>query len=72
MYVVENESAKFWLSIINRLKNRSVEDILITRVDGFTRFPQAIETVYSKTEIQQCIIHQIRNSTRISKNLWLT
>ena len=64
MYVGENESAKFWLSIMNGLKNRGVEDILITCVDGLTGFPQAIEAVYPDAEIQQCIIHQIRNSTK--------
>lgn len=64
MYVGENESAKFWLSILNGLKNRGVEEILITCVDGLTGFPQAIEAVYPNTEIQQCIIHQIRNSTK--------
>ena len=63
-YVGENESAKFWLSIMNGLKNRGVEDILIACVDGLNGFPQAIEAVYPKTEIQQCIIHQIRNSTK--------
>ena len=57
-------SAKFWLSIMNGLKNRGVEDILIACVDGLNGFPQAIEAVYPKTEIQQCIIHQIRNSTK--------
>ncbi len=64
MYVGDNESAKFWLSIINGLKNRGVRDILITCVDGLTGFPQAIEAVFPQTEIQQCIIHQIRNTTR--------
>lgn len=64
MYVGDNESAKFWLSILNGLKNRGVEEILITCVDGLTGFPQAIEAVYPHTEIQQCIIHQIRNSTK--------
>lgn len=63
MYVGENESAKFWLSIMNGLKNRGVEDILIVCVDGLTGFPQAIEAVYPNAEIQHCIIHQIRNST---------
>ncbi|WP_196602515.1 IS256 family transposase, partial [Pectinatus frisingensis] len=64
MYVGENESAKYWLSIMNGLKNRGVEDILIACVDGLSGFPQAIEAVYPQTEIQQCIIHQIRSSTR--------
>ena len=64
MWVGENESAKFWLSVMNGLKNRGLKDILITCVDGLTGFPAAIEAVYPKTEIQQCIIHQIRNTTR--------
>ena len=64
MYVGQNESAKFWLSILNGLKNRGVEDILIACVDGLTGFPQAIEAVFPDTEIQQCIIHQIRNMTK--------
>ena len=64
MWVGENESAKFWLSVMNGLKNRGLQDILIACVDGLTGFPSAIEAVYPKTEIQQCIIHQIRNTTR--------
>lgn len=64
MYVGENESAKFWLNIINGFKNRGVQDILITCVDGLSGFPQAIEAVFPQTEIQHCIIHQIRNSTK--------
>ena len=64
MYVGENESAKFWLLIMNGLRNRGIEDILIACVDGLTGFPQAIEAVFPQTEVQHCIIHQIRNSTR--------
>ena len=64
MFVGKNESAKFWLSIMNGLKNQSVDDIPIACVDGLNGFPQAIEAVYPQSEIQQCIIHQIRNSTR--------
>lgn len=64
MYVGENESAKFWLSILNGLKNRGVKDILIACIDGLTGFPQAISAVFPQTEIQHCIIHQIRNSTK--------
>ena len=64
MYVGENESAKFWLTVLNGLKNRGVQDILIACIDGLTGFPQAIEAVYPDTEIQQCVIHQIRNSTK--------
>lgn len=64
MYVGENESAKFWLSIMNGLKNRGVKDILIACVDGLSGFPEAIGAAFPKTEVQHCIIHQIRNSTR--------
>ncbi|MCG1024379.1 IS256 family transposase [Dehalobacter sp.] len=64
MWVGENESAKFWLSVMNGIKNRGVEDILIACVDGLTGFTSAIEAVFPKTEIQQCIIHQIRNTTK--------
>ncbi|MEM5781334.1 MAG: IS256 family transposase, partial [Lawsonibacter sp.] len=64
MWVGENESAKFWLGILNGLKNRGVADILIACVDGLTGFISAIEAVFPQTEIQQCVIHQIRNSTK--------
>ena len=64
MWVGENESAKFWLSVLNSIKARGVEDILIAYIDGLTGFTNAIEAVYTKTEIQQCIIHQIRNTTK--------
>jgi len=64
IWVGETESAKFWLSVMNEMKNRGVDDILIACVDGLTGFTDAIGAVYPKTEIQQCIIHQIRNSTR--------
>ncbi|TCX56395.1 IS256 family transposase [Dehalobacter sp. 12DCB1] len=64
MWIGENESAKFWLSVMNGIKNRGVEDILIACVDGLTGFTSAIEAAFPKTEIQQCIIHQIRNTTK--------
>ena len=64
MWVSENESAKFWLSVLNSIKARGVGDILIACIDGLTGFTNAIEAVYPKTEIQQCIIHQIRNTTK--------
>lgn len=51
MYVEQNESAKFWISILNELKNRGAEDILIACVDVLTGFPQAIEAIYPETEI---------------------
>ncbi|UUZ87037.1 IS256 family transposase [Paenibacillus sp. P26] len=64
IWIGENESAKFWLSVLNELKNRGVQDILITCVDNLSGFSQAIAACYPKTDIQKCIIHQIRNSTR--------
>ncbi|MBP2658223.1 MAG: transposase mutator type, partial [Firmicutes bacterium] len=64
MWVGENESAKFWLGVLNSLKNRGVDDILITCVDGLSGFSNAIEAVFEKAQIQQCVIHQIRNSTK--------
>lgn len=64
MWIGENESAKFWMTVMNDMKNRGVEDILIACVDGLTGFPNAIAAVYPKTELQQCIIHQIRNTTK--------
>ena len=64
MYVGENESIKYWLSILNGLKNRGVEDILITCIDGLIGFPEAISAGYPNTEIQHCIIHQISDSTK--------
>jgi len=60
----QGESATFWADILNSLKMRGVSDILIACVDGLTGFPGAIEAVFPETEIQQCIIHQIRNTTR--------
>lgn len=64
MWVGENESAKFWATVLNGLRNRGVEDIFIACTDHLTGFSAAIEAVFPKTEIQNCIIHQIRNSTR--------
>lgn len=64
MWVGENESAKFWATVLNSLKNRGVEDIFIACTDNLTGFSVAIEAVYPKTEIQNCIIHQLRNSSK--------
>ncbi len=64
MWVGENESAKFWASVLNSLRNRGVEDILIACTDNLTGFSQAIEAVFLKTDIQNCIIHQLRNSSK--------
>ena len=62
MWIGENESAKFWASVLNNLKNRKVEDILIACTDNLTGFSEAIAAVFPKTDIQNCIIHQLRNS----------
>ena len=64
MWVGENEIAKFWANILNSLRNRGVEDILITCTDNLTGFSQAIEAVFPQTDIQNCIIHQLRNSSK--------
>ena len=64
MWVGENESAKFWASVLNNLKNRKVEDILIACTDNLTGFSEAIAAVFPKTDIQNCIIHQLRNSSK--------
>ncbi|MDT2192983.1 transposase [Paenibacillus larvae] len=64
MWIGENESSKFWLSVLGDLKNRGVQGILITCVDNLNGFSETITASYPKTEIQKCIIHQIRNSTR--------
>lgn len=64
MWVGENESSKFWLAVITELKNRGVRDILIASIDGLSGFSEAIHAVFPKTEIQRCIIHQIRSSTK--------
>ena len=64
MWVGENESAKYWTTVLNGLKNRGVEDIFIACTDNLTGFSAAIEAVFPKTEIQNCIIHQLRNSSK--------
>ena len=64
MWVGENESAKYWATILNGLRNRGVKDIFIACTDNLTGFAAAIEAVFPKTEIQNCVIHQIRNSTK--------
>ena len=64
LYIGENESSKFWLQVLNELKNRGTQDILICSVDGLKGFSEAISAVYPSTIVQRCIVHQIRNSTR--------
>ena len=70
LYLSDAEGAHYWLSVLTDLQNRGVQDILIACVDGLKGFPEAIETIYPNTEVQLCIIHQIRNSMKYvaSKN----
>ena len=62
LWVSQTEGAKFWLQVLTELRNRGVSDILIACVDGLTGFPEAIETAFPKTQVQLCIVHQVRNS----------
>ena len=64
MWIAKTEGAKFWLSVLNELKNRGLEDIFIASVDGLKGFPDAIETVYPHTQVQLCIVHMVRNSLK--------
>jgi transposase-like protein len=63
-YVADSEGANFWLGVLNNLKSRGVEDIMIACVDGLKGFPEAIQTLFPRTEIQLCVVHQIRNSIK--------
>ena len=64
MWVGENESAKYWMTVLNSLRNRGVEDVFIACTDNLTGFANAIEAVFPKADIQNCIIHQLRNSSK--------
>ena len=64
MWVGENESAKYWATVLNSLRNRGVEDVFIACTDNLTGFANAIEAVFPKADIQNCIIHQLRNSSK--------
>jgi transposase-like protein len=70
LYLSDQEGAHHWLSVLTDLYNRGVKDILIACVDGLKGFPEAVESIYPHTEIQHCVIHQIRNSLKYvaSKN----
>lgn len=70
LYLSETEGANFWLSVLTDLQSRGVEDILIASVDGLKGFPEAINAIFPKTEVQLCVVHQIRNSLKYvaSKN----
>ena len=62
LWIAENEGAKFWLSVMNELKNRGVQDILIAVVDGLKGFPEAITAAFPETTVQTCIVHLVRHS----------
>ena len=64
MWVGENESAKYWATVLNSLRNRGVEDVFIACTDNLTGFANAIEAVFPRADIQNCIIHQLRNSSK--------
>jgi transposase-like protein len=64
MWIERNEGSKFWMGILNELKNRGVKDLLIAAVDGLTGFPDAINAVFPKTEVQLCMVHMVRNSVK--------
>ena len=60
----ENESAKYWLSVLNEMKNRGVKDILIVCADGLSGIKEAISTAFPNTEYQRCLVHQVRNTLK--------
>jgi transposase-like protein len=64
LWIAENEGAKFWMGVLNELKNRGVADILIACMDGLSGFPDAVQAVYPDTRVQLCIVHMVRNSTK--------
>ena len=64
LHLSENEGAKFWLQVLTDLQNRGVKDVLIACIDNLSGFSEAIQSIYPKTEVQLCIVHQIRNSLK--------
>lgn len=64
IWVGESEGAKFWLGVLNEIKNRGVEDVLIASVDGLTGFGEAIRAIFPDAKVQQCIVHQVRNTLK--------
>ena len=64
LYIGEHEGAKFWLQVLTDLHNRGVEDILIACIDNLNGFAEAIESIFPKSEVQLCVVHQIRNSQK--------
>jgi putative transposase len=64
LYIAESEGARFWLQVLTDIQNRGVKDILIACIDNLKGFAEAIESLYPQAEVQLCVIHQIRNSTK--------
>jgi transposase-like protein len=64
IWIGENETSKYWLTVLNDIKKRGVDDVLIFAIDGLNGFSEAIKAVYPMSEIQRCIVHQIRNSLK--------
>jgi putative transposase len=64
IWIAETEGAKFWLQVVTELKNRGVKDIFIACVDGLKGFPEAIEAVFPKAQVQLCIVHMVRHGLR--------
>jgi len=64
IWVGENEGSKFWLSVLSEIRSRGVKDVLITCIDGLKGFKEAIKTIFPDAEVQECIVHQIRNTTK--------
>ena len=62
IWIAKEEGAKFWLRVLNDLKNRGVQDIFIACMDGLKGFPEAVENVFPKSDVQLCVVHQVRNS----------
>ena len=63
-WIEQNEGSKFWMGILNELKNHGVNEILVAAVDGLTGFPEAINTVFPNTEVQLCMVHMVHNSLK--------
>lgn len=64
MYISENEGAKFWLGVLTDMQNRGLKDVLIACIDNLNGFSEAIESIFPQTEVQSCVVHQIRNSLK--------
>ena len=64
MYIGDAESSKYWLSILDELKNRGLKDIIILRADGLSGIKESINAVFPNTEYQRCIVHQVRNTLK--------